>query len=207
MSRAAIFLDRDGTLNVDDGYVSRCEQFQFIDGAIEACYQLQQMGYRLVLITNQSGIARGKFSQTQFDTLTDWMRQQLAFHQVELSAVYYCPHHPDLGQGDYRQTCHCRKPQPGMLLAAKQQLKLDMTRSYMVGDRLTDMQAAAAAGVGTRVLVCSGQPPTPHVIAQADWVLDNLAELPAAIAARARCSLNVTLLDSPGLPGYNAPFA
>jgi D-glycero-D-manno-heptose 1,7-bisphosphate phosphatase len=182
MSQAAIFLDRDGTLNVDYGYVGEVSQFQFIEGVIEACLHLQHLGYALVLVTNQSGIARGYFSEAKFHILNDWMTQVLAECGVRLAATYYCPHHPE-GIGIYRQYCHCRKPHPGLLLAAQQQLSLDLVRSYLVGDTLADLQAAAAAGIGTKVLVRSGHRITPQVEAQANWVLDSLAALPEVIRA------------------------
>lgn len=182
MSQAAVFLDRDGTLNVDYGYVGEISRFQFIEGVIEACLQLQQLDYVLVLVTNQSGIARGYFSEAQFHTLNDWMTQILAQHGVRLAATYYCPHHPE-GTGVYRQHCHCRKPQPGLLLTAQQQLTVDLARSYLVGDTLADLQAATAAGIGTKVLVRSGQRITPQAVAEANWVLDTLAALPDRIRA------------------------
>ncbi len=181
--QAAVFLDRDGTLNVDYGYVWEISRFQFIEGVIEACLQLQQLGYALVLVTNQSGIARGYFSEAQFHTLNDWMTQILAQHGVQLAATYYCPHHPE-GRGVYRQHCHCRKPQPGLLWTAQQHLSLDLAHSYFVGDTVTDLQAATAAGIGTKVLVRSGHRITPQAVAQANWVLDTLAALPAAIRRR-----------------------
>lgn len=177
---AAIFLDRDGTLNIDNGYVGEVSRFQFIGGAIEACRQLQSFGYQLVLITNQSGIARGYFSEQQFRQLTAWMCQQLAQQGVQLAGFYYCPHHPQ-GMGQYRQYCQCRKPQPGLLLRAQQELNLDMASSYLVGDKWEDLQAAKAAGVGKRVLVKSGHPLTSQAKAQADWILPSLQALPDAI--------------------------
>ncbi|SLM64315.1 MULTISPECIES: D-glycero-beta-D-manno-heptose 1,7-bisphosphate 7-phosphatase [Dickeya] len=177
----AIFLDRDGTINVDHGYVHEIDQFQFIDGVIDALLELKQMGYALVLVTNQSGIARGKFSEAQFETLTEWMDWSLADRGVDLDGIYYCPHHPDAGEGEYRQHCHCRKPQPGMLLDAQQHLHIDMTASYMVGDKVEDMLAAQAAGVGTKVLVRTGKPVTEEGEKLADWVIDSLSVLPRMI--------------------------
>lgn len=177
----AIFLDRDGTLNVDHGYVHEIDNFQFIDGVIDAMRELKAMGFALVLVTNQSGIARGMFSEDQFMQLTEWMDWSLADRDVDLDGIYYCPHHPQGSVAEYRQQCDCRKPQPGMLLSAQQQLHIDMTASYMVGDKLEDMQAGAAAGVGKKVLVRSGKQVTPESEAAADWVINSLAELPARI--------------------------
>lgn len=181
----AIFLDRDGTINVDHGYVHEIDNFQFIDGVIDALRELKKMGFVLVLVTNQSGIARGKFSEDQFMQLTEWMDWSLADRDVDLDGIYFCPHHPDGLEGEYRQRCDCRKPEPGMLLEAQQELHIDMAASYMVGDKPEDMLAAVAAGVGTKVLVRSGKPVDERGEKLADWVLDSLAELPQAIKTRA----------------------
>ncbi|OON39856.1 D-glycero-beta-D-manno-heptose-1,7-bisphosphate 7-phosphatase [Izhakiella australiensis] len=177
----AIFLDRDGTLNVDHGYVYEIDNFEFIDGAIEALRELKEMGYLLVLVTNQSGIARGMFSEEDFAQLTEWMDWSLADRDVDLDGIYYCPHHPQGSIDAFRQACNCRKPQPGMLLDAQKYLRIDMARSIMVGDKLEDMQAAAAAGVGKKALVRTGKPVTAESQAAADWVIESLADLPARI--------------------------
>ncbi|TKI05879.1 D-glycero-beta-D-manno-heptose 1,7-bisphosphate 7-phosphatase [Martelella alba] len=177
----AIFLDRDGTINVDHGYVSEIDDFQFIDGVIEALQELKKMGFALVVVTNQSGIARGKFTEEQFMRLTEWMDWSLADRGVDLDGIYFCPHHPEAGSGDYRQDCDCRKPKPGMLLAAQRYLHIDMAASYMVGDSVKDIQAGRAAGVGTAILVRSGKPISEAGEALADWVIGSLAQLPETI--------------------------
>jgi len=177
----AIFLDRDGTLNVDNGYVHEIDDFQFIDGTIEALQQLKTMGFALVVVTNQSGIARGMFTEDTFMRLTEWMDWSLADRDVDLDGIYFCPHHPEATVDEFRQTCDCRKPQPGMLLTAQEELHIDMAASYMVGDKLEDMLAGQAAGVGTKVLVRSGKPVTAEGEATADWVINSLAELPGRI--------------------------
>ncbi|MBW7981352.1 D-glycero-beta-D-manno-heptose 1,7-bisphosphate 7-phosphatase [Enterobacillus tribolii] len=180
----AIFLDRDGTINIDHGYIYEIDRFQFIDGVIDAMKELKRMGFALVLVTNQSGIARGKFTEEQFTHLTEWMDWSLADRGVDLDGIYYCPHHPDYGTEEYHQQCDCRKPQPGMLLSAQRHLKIDMAASYIVGDKLDDLLAGEAAGVGTRVLVRTGKPVTAEAENKADWVLDSLADLPEAIKKR-----------------------
>lgn len=182
----AIFLDRDGTINVDHGYVHEIDDFQFIDGAIDACRELKQMGFALVLVTNQSGIARGKFTEEQFISLTEWMDWSLADRNVDLDGIYFCPHHPDATEKKYQAVCDCRKPQPGMLLQAQSDLNIDMAASYMVGDKKEDMQAAIAAGVGTKVLIRTGKPITEQDQLSADWVLNSLADLPGAIRMRGK---------------------
>ncbi|MDI3439774.1 D-glycero-beta-D-manno-heptose 1,7-bisphosphate 7-phosphatase [Erwinia sp. V90_4] len=177
----AIFLDRDGTINVDHGYVSEIDNFEFIDGVIDAMRELKRMGFALVLVTNQSGIARGMFSEDQFMQLTEWMDWSLADRDVDLDGIYFCPHHPEAIVEELRQSCDCRKPEPGMLLTAQQELNIDMASSYMVGDKIEDMLAAKAAGVGKKVLVRSGKPVTAEGEAAADLVLNSLKELPARI--------------------------
>ncbi|KQN48403.1 D,D-heptose 1,7-bisphosphate phosphatase [Serratia sp. Leaf51] len=179
---SAIFLDRDGTLNVDHGYVHEIDDFQFIDGVIDACLKLKEMGFLLVLVTNQSGIARGKFTEEQFMTLTEWMDWSLADRGVDLDGIYFCPHHPEGSVKEFTQVCDCRKPLPGMLLTAREELNIDMASSYMIGDKLEDMQAAAAAGVGTKILVRTGKPVTPESESAADAVLESLAALPSFTA-------------------------
>ncbi|MCU5771278.1 D-glycero-beta-D-manno-heptose 1,7-bisphosphate 7-phosphatase [Erwiniaceae bacterium BAC15a-03b] len=177
----AIFLDRDGTVNVDHGYVHEIDNFEFIDGVIDAMRELKNMGFALVLVTNQSGIARGMFTEDQFISLTEWMDWSLADREVDLDGIYFCPHHPDATEDAYRQQCDCRKPQPGMLLSAQQELNIDMSASYIVGDKIEDMLAGKAAGVGIKVLVRSGKPVTAEGEAAADWVINSLAELPQRI--------------------------
>ncbi|QEW33476.1 D-glycero-beta-D-manno-heptose 1,7-bisphosphate 7-phosphatase [Erwinia billingiae] len=177
----AIFLDRDGTMNEDHGYVHEIDNFQFIDGAIEAMQELKKMGYALVMVTNQSGIARGIFSEDTFMQLTEWMDWSLADRDVDLDGIYFCPHHPEGVIEEYRQQCDCRKPEPGMLLSAQKELNIDMAASYMVGDKIDDMLAGKAAGVGKKVLVRSGKPITEEGEKAADWVINSLADLPARI--------------------------
>ncbi|MFT5653443.1 MAG: D-glycero-D-manno-heptose 1,7-bisphosphate phosphatase, partial [Psychromonas sp.] len=106
--KRAVFLDRDGVINVDKGYVSQRDDFEFIDGVIDACKALKEKGYLLVVITNQSGIARGYFSEEQFHTLTEWMDWSLADRGVDIDGFYYCPHHAEKGIGEYKIACDCR---------------------------------------------------------------------------------------------------
>ncbi|MBE2898868.1 D-glycero-beta-D-manno-heptose 1,7-bisphosphate 7-phosphatase [Pasteurellaceae bacterium 20609_3] len=179
----AIFLDRDGTLNIDHGYVHTIDDFTFIDGSIEALLELKRMGYLLVLVTNQSGIARGLFSEQQFLTLTEWMDWSLADRGVDLDGIYYCPHLPD-GQGEYGIECDCRKPAPGMLRQAIEELDIDPQRSVMVGDKAADIQAGIAAGVGCNVLVRTGKAITEQGQGLASAVLDSIAALPHFLKQR-----------------------
>jgi D-glycero-D-manno-heptose 1,7-bisphosphate phosphatase len=152
MSNKALLLDRDGIVNIDHGYAAHPKQIEFVDGIFELCDFFQQRGYLLIIVTNQSGIARGYYTEQQFLTLMEWISSQFLQHGVTLTDTFYCPHHPVSGKGDYLQDCCCRKPQPGMLLDAAQKYQLDLQQSVMLGDHLTDMQAAQRAGVGNRFL-------------------------------------------------------
>lgn len=173
--KPAIFLDRDGTINIDYNYVHQIDNFHFIDGVIDALVELKKMGFLLVITTNQSGIARKIFSQEQFDTLTQWMDWFLIDRGVEIDGVYYCPHDP------LNTHCDCRKPKPGMILTAQKDLNIDLANSYMVGDRVSDLLSGKNAGVKKTVLVRTGDKITPEAEAQADWIIDSLADLPKKI--------------------------
>jgi D-glycero-D-manno-heptose 1,7-bisphosphate phosphatase len=153
--RRAAFLDRDGVINVDHGYVFRRTDFEFVDGALAASAILAERGFALVVVTNQSGIARGLYSEADFAELNAWMTAEFASAGAPLAGVYFCPHHPLHGRGTYRVECDCRKPAPGMLLQAARELDLDLTRSVLFGDKRHDLEAAANAGVPTRVLLAT----------------------------------------------------
>ncbi len=171
---AAVLLDRDGVLNRDRGYVARAEDFEFLPGAIEALRSMAEAGYRLIVITNQSGIGRGYYCEADFAQLNTWMLDQLRRQGVTLAGVYHCPHAPEAG-------CDCRKPQPGMIWQAAGEHQLDLARCWLVGDKPSDIQAGRRAGVGHTVLVRSGQPlPATH---EADHLCDALADVPALLSA------------------------
>jgi D-glycero-D-manno-heptose 1,7-bisphosphate phosphatase len=149
----ALFLDRDGVINVDTGHLYRRESFEFIPGIFELCRAAQTMGYLLVVVTNQAGIARGYYSESDFNELTDWMMDQFADEKVRITRLYYCPYHPVFGVGRYKRDSPDRKPNPGMLLRAQSDLDLDLASSIFIGDKLSDIQAGYAAGVGTQILL------------------------------------------------------
>ena len=155
--RRAAFIDRDGVINVESGFVHRLEDLVFLPGAIEGLRRLQAAGYLLVVITNQSGIARGLYSEADYLQLTAGMQQRLAAAGVQLSTVEYCPHLPDGEIERYRRDCDCRKPKPGLLLRGIEQYNIDPAQSYFIGDRERDVEAGEAAGV-TGILINSDQP-------------------------------------------------
>ena len=177
MTNRAVFLDRDGVINVDNGYVSKVDDFEFIDGVIEACQKIKEKGYQLIIITNQSGIARGYFSEDDFINLTQWMDWSLADKGVELDGIYYCPHHPEHGIGEYKQACDCRKPQPGMIHNATEHLGLDLSQCYLVGDKESDIKAGQNAGIATNILIKTGKAITEQGQLDADYIIDTLADL------------------------------
>ncbi|HTT14048.1 MAG TPA: D-glycero-beta-D-manno-heptose 1,7-bisphosphate 7-phosphatase [Burkholderiaceae bacterium] len=151
--RRAAFLDRDGVINVDHGYVFRREDFEFVDGVLEASATLAGRGFALVVVTNQSGIGRGLYSEDDFAALTAWMSERFEAAGAALAGVYHCPHHPVEARDAYRIECDCRKPAPGMLLQAARELTIDLERSALFGDKRHDLEAAAAAGVPARILL------------------------------------------------------
>lgn len=183
MANPAIFLDRDGVINVDIGYVYLVDDFKFIDGVIDALLQLKQKGYLLVVVTNQSGIARGMFTEEQFMSLTEWMDWSLADRGVDLDGIYFCPHHPSEGSDQYRKSCTCRKPGPDMILDAVKHLDIDLTRSYMVGDKPSDMKAAINAGVAHKILVETGKAITEEGRALAEAIYPSLVEFADGVPA------------------------
>ncbi len=134
----AVFLDRDGTINRDKGYLWRIEDFEFLPGAIEGLKLLQKMGFLLIIISNQSGIARGYYTEENVQKLHEWMQRTLVNYGVFLDGIYYCPHHPSASVEKYRQDCNCRKPKPGLFLRAAKDFDIDFSKSYAVGDKLRD---------------------------------------------------------------------
>lgn len=146
----AVFLDRDGTINVEKTYLYRVEDWEWVPGAKEAIRKFKQSGYRVVVVSNQAGIARGMYEPSDVDLLHRFVQQELACIGTTIDAFYCCPHHPD-----FSGNCPCRKPAPGMLTQAALDLNLDIARSWMVGDKFIDVQAGHAAGVQS-VMVRTG---------------------------------------------------
>jgi D-glycero-D-manno-heptose 1,7-bisphosphate phosphatase len=150
--RRALILDRDGVINIDHGYIRRPEQCQFMDGIFETARAFAARDYLLVIATNQAGIGRSLYGEEDFQSFMAWMKEEFRLEKIEITSVYHCPDHPTAGIGAYRRENSWRKPGPGMMLQAAKDLNLDLSKSWCVGDKLSDMEAARAAGVGTRVL-------------------------------------------------------
>lgn len=152
MARPAVFLDRDGTLNVEKQYLHRIADWEWIEGAVEAIKRINQMGYLAIVVTNQAGVARGYYTEQDVMTLHRYVDAELAKSGAKIDAYYYCPHHVEYGEV---RDCNCRKPKPGMLLAAKRDFDIDLSKSFLIGDKAIDIIAAQAVAVQP-VLVRTG---------------------------------------------------
>jgi len=182
----AAFIDRDGVINEERGYVHRPEDFRLLPGTVQGLRRLQHDGWALVVVTNQAGIARGLYDEADYQRLTVHMKRMLASEGVALDAVYHCPHHPTAGKGALRIDCECRKPRPGMLKRAASELGVDLRASVLIGDKDSDLEAGRAAGVALCVLVESGHPPGERARHLADHTTSGLREAAEWIAAANR---------------------
>ena len=149
MTIKTIFLDRDGVINKEIKYLHKIEDFEFIDGVFNTCQYFEGLNYKIIITTNQSGISRGYYTESDFQKLTKWMLGQFNNNNIDILDVIHCPHLPS----DF---CDCRKPKPGMLLSAKTKHNIDMENSWMIGDKENDIQAAHNAGIRNTILVKSG---------------------------------------------------
>jgi len=140
--KKGLFLDRDGVINVDKHHVYKISDFEFIEGIFELCKKYQENGYLIFVITNQAGIAKGYYNEVDFDILTSWMLDKFENKGIQISKVYHCPHHPDF-TGD----CNCRKPNPGMILQARDEFDLDLKESVLIGDKDSDIEAGRRVGI------------------------------------------------------------
>ena len=168
MAIKTIFLDRDGVINKEVNYLHKIERFEFIEGIFDACLYFQDLGYKIIIISNQSGIARGYFNENDFKKLTEWMLNQFSNKNISILDIFYCPHGPN-------STCNCRKPKPGMLIDAKFKHNIRMQDSWMIGDSESDIKAANNAGISNTILVRSG-----HLIdessSNAKFIIDSIQQ-------------------------------
>jgi D-glycero-D-manno-heptose 1,7-bisphosphate phosphatase len=177
----AIFIDRDGTLNEEAGFIDRPARFCLFPFAAEAVRLINNAGWRAILVTNQSGVARGFFSEEQLDEMHKHLVAMMAHEGARLDAIYYCPHHPTEGKPPYRQDCDCRKPKPGLIERAAHDFGLDLARCVVVGDRYRDVEMAHRAGA-SGVLVLTGYGRNEYEYQRAGWgqapehVAENLLE-------------------------------
>ena len=154
MKFKALFLDRDGVINREINYLFRIEDFIFVDGIFELCKKYQKKNYKIFVITNQAGIAKGYYDTNDFDILTNWMIQKFYSAGITISKVYYCPHHPDVSG-----SCNCRKPNAGMIEQAEKEFDIDIANSILIGDKISDIEAGRNAGIGLNILISSNNIP------------------------------------------------
>jgi len=158
MQSPAIFLDRDGVINHNYGYVCKKENFDFIDGIFDLALNAHKLNYKLIIITNQAGIGRGYYTEEQFHRLTAWMCDQFSAAGSPIEHVYYSPYHPTAGIGKYLKDDFSRKPNPGMILQAQKDFSIDLKSSILIGDKVSDIQAGIAVGVGKNLLFAEERP-------------------------------------------------
>lgn len=156
MKKKAAFFDRDGVLNVDKAYLYQIEEFEWVTGAREAIKYLKGLGYLVIVVTNQSGVARGYYKEQDVHRLHDYMQSELEKIGTSVDAFYYCPHLPDAMIAEHAMDCMCRKPQPGMVIQAIQEWEIDPIQSFIIGDKQRDLEAGARAGVTRGFLYSSG---------------------------------------------------
>ena len=148
MTIKTIFLDRDGVINKDINNLYKVKDFQFIDGIFDSCIYFQKLGFKIIVVTNQSGISRNYFSEKEYKNLTNWMLNEFRKNGIKILDVFHCPHLPN-------SNCSCRKPMPGMFIDAKKKYNIDMENSWLIGDKETDIIAANSSGISNTILVKS----------------------------------------------------
>ncbi len=189
MKRWAVFLDRDGVINEEVNYLGSPELLKLLPGAAQAVRQLNQQGIPVIVVSNQAGVARGYFSEEDVRSVHAELSNSLSGAGAHVDRYYYCPHHPTEGIGPYRVDCECRKPKPGLLLTARSDMNLDLEQSYLIGDKVSDVEAGIRAGVKS-ILVLTGYgerlwqnwpaPFQPHLVAHdlgeaVSWILGSVA--------------------------------
>ena len=174
MSIKVIFLDRDGVINEEVGYLHKIKDFKFINGVMDSCNYFLSLGYQIIVVTNQSGIGRGLYKEEDFNIVNEWMLDNFRQEGIRILDVFFCPHGPD-------DNCHCRKPKPGLFINAKEKYDIDMKKSWMIGDKEVDIEAANNAGISQTILVRSG-----HIInedaTKSKYILDSIFDIANVIS-------------------------
>ena len=163
----ALFLDRDGVVNVEKNYLYKIDDFELIEGILDVCRFYEKQGYIIIIVTNQSGISRGYYTEDDFKHLSEWMIEHFKSLGITITHIYHCPHHESIDG-----TCECRKPEPGMFLEAQRDFDIDMNNSVMIGDNERDIEAAIRAGVTTNILLSHDA-----IHSNADKIIHSLKEL------------------------------
>ncbi len=181
MRNKAVFIDRDGTLNEEMGYINHISRFRLYPFIPEALKVLKECGYKLIVVTNQAGIAKGYFTEQLLKEVHEYMQSKLAESSVELNAVYYCPHHPDAEIEEFKKNCSCRKPNPGMIEKAQLNFNIDLSMSFMIGDRYKDVIFGKQFGLKT-IMVLTGYGKGEYTYQRNSWddgpdyICENLLE-------------------------------
>ena len=181
MSDVAIFIDRDGTISEEVGYVNHLSRYRVYPWAAQAILNFNRAGLKVIVVTNQAGVARGYFTEELVKQVHEKLRQEMAFANAHFDAIYYCPHHPSIGEPPYRKSCNCRKPKMGMLQKAVEEFGVDLSKSFVVGDRYGDIELAHNAGTRS-VFVLSGYGMGEYEFQrqrwslQPDWIVQDLLE-------------------------------
>ncbi len=165
----AIFLDRDGTINVEKDYLYKIEDFEFVDGVVNALHLLQEAGYKLIIITNQSGIARGYYTEEDYKKLNGWMVNTLKEQGITISAVYFCPHHPTAAVEEYRIDCDCRKPKLGLYEQAINDFNLDISSCFAVGDKIRDCSICESSGCHGFLIASNEKPEVIEAVKKGEY--------------------------------------
>ena len=170
----AIFLDRDGVINKEKKYVHKIKDFEFIPGVFEALRKFTNLGYKLIIITNQAGIGKGFYKEEDLNHLHEYMLSILKLKQIKIHGIYFCPHHEEAKLNKYKKNCNCRKPKPGMILKAASEHSIDLNQSIMIGDKISDYYAGINSGIQISILLRSGHKLPTKYLKELKYISDDL---------------------------------